>query len=96
MTKQNKDKIYAARIEFRIKKDKKTAIVYIHCNKRDDTVKINLEFPVYIEEKDVSWTGYYRRQRRFIYSWPNNQEAHPIQPLGQKLESLVSEAFSKI
>ena len=104
MGRHPKDQIYAARIEFKEieegKKTKKIVRVSIHCSKRDNPVKIDLEFPTgYLEEKDVSWVGYYRRQRRGIYSGPNNQvdnQVLPMHPLGQKLESLVSEAFSKI
>jgi hypothetical protein len=96
MGRRPRDKIYAARIEFRITTEgRKTARVYIHCTKRDNTVKMDFEFPGDIEEKELCWSGYYRRQERFRYSDFNNQIL-PIQPLGEKLERLVSRAFSKI
>ncbi|MCX6749238.1 MAG: hypothetical protein NTW17_00640 [Candidatus Pacearchaeota archaeon] len=96
MRKHPRDHIYAARIEFRIAKEgRKTISVYIHCTKRENTAKINLEFPMYMKEAELCWVGYYRRQERFRYSDFNNQIL-PIQPLGEKLESLVLEAFSRI
>jgi len=96
MGRHKKEKIYAARVEFRKEEGRKIIRVYIHCNKRENTIKIDLEFPKYLDEKEFCWTGYYRRQERFKYSGPHNQVSLPMHPIGQKLDSLVSEAFSRI
>jgi len=93
------DKIYAARITFRItKKGRRTARVQLRYARKDNTINKDFEFPENIEEKDLCWTGYsgeriavYHRQERFRYSDLNNQTL-PIQPLGEKLERLVDDA----
>ncbi len=90
------DPIDAARIEFRkTEESRKTAIVYLHSAKKDYTVRININFMADIKVEELSWIGYYRRQGRFKYSDINNLIL-PIYPLGEKLERLVSLAFSQV